>query len=132
MFSHVADVQQHLIVGTFELKAVDVQLERNINLSLSFGMFEKVEGFHQKSQLSDDLQGLPCKNKNSEYLHALKSSNFARRLIVRYRKNARKFSTAKWDEGLWDLARPKRVHYYIIDKVEDFENAWPCFPDTKD
>lgn len=95
-------------------------------------MFEQVEGPHEKSQLYDDLQALPCKNKISEYLHALKSSHFAKRLIVRYRKSARKFRAAKWDEGLRDLARPKRVHYYIIDKVEDFENAWPCFPDTKD
>lgn len=108
------------MVGTFELKAFDVRMQRNINISLSFCMFEHVEGPHQKSQLCDDLQGLPCKNKKSEYLYALKSSNFAKRLIVRHRKNARKFSTAKWDEGLWDLAHPKRVHYYIIDKVEDF------------
>lgn len=88
------------MVGTFELKAFDVRMQRNIHISLSFYMFEHVEGPHQKSQLCDDLQGLPCKNKKSEYLYALKSSNFAKRLIVRYRKNARKFSTAKWDEGL--------------------------------
>lgn len=83
MFSHSADVQEHLIAGTFELKALDARMERNINLPVSFCMFEQVEGPHQKSQLCDDLQGFPCKNKNSEYLHALKSSNFAKRLIVR-------------------------------------------------